>query len=170
MRIGRGLEMNVLGVDIDPGHADLDYVSIEEGLPAADVIVCAMNLTDENPGYFDRRRLGAAGPGAIFVNVARGELAPAADLLELLDSGRLGGVGLDVYEAEKELAVSLRSGTAPAGGPAAASLELAARPNVIATPHNAFNTAEAIERKARRSVESIVEYIRTGAFPSPVPL
>lgn len=170
VRVGRGLEMNVLGVDIDPRHADVQYTSIEEGLAAADVIVCAMNLTDENAGYFDRRCLGAARTGAIFVNVARGELAPAANLLELVDSGRLGGVGLDVYEAENELAVSLRSGVAPADGPAAASLQLAARPNVIATPHNAFNTVEAIEQKARQSMESIVEFIKTGAFPSPVPL
>ena len=51
--IGRALGMNVLGVDRDPRHADVDYATIEQALAQADVIVCAMDLNDSNRGYFD---------------------------------------------------------------------------------------------------------------------
>ncbi|MCY2930071.1 MAG: hydroxyacid dehydrogenase [Planctomycetota bacterium] len=172
VRIAQGLEMSALGVDLVRRHECVRYVSIEEGLAQADVIVCAMNLTPANAGYFDYARLSVCRPGAVFVNVARGELSPAADLLRLLQEGRLGGVGLDVYEEEKALAVALRQGAGPAAGhsPAiAATLALAARPDVILTPHNAFNTRESLARKAAQSVESVLHFLKTGAFPNPVP-
>ena len=208
VKVAEGLGMTALGVDPVERHDFVDYVEYEEGLPRADVIVCAMNLTDANVGYFGYGKLEGAKPGAVFVNIARGELAPAADLLRLLEDGRLAGVGLDVYEDESELAVMLRetailttearrarrtakpgerpqceaesSGCAPCppclrgemsrcSSAVAATLELARRGDVIATPHNAFNTAEAVERKARMSVEAIAEFLRGGAFPEPVP-
>ncbi len=169
VKIARGLGMTPLGVDPVERHDFVDYDGYDEGLPRADVIVCAMNLTEANVGYFDYERLARAKPGAVFVNIARGELAPAADLLRLLEDGRLVGVGLDVYEDESELAVMLREGKRTGGPTVAATLELARREDVIATPHNAFNTAEAVERKARMSVEAIAEFLQGGAFPEPVP-
>jgi D-lactate dehydrogenase len=169
-RIGEGLGMNVLGVDIDPRFPNVRYVAIDEGLAAADVVVCTMSLTESNASYFSAPRLERVKSGAVFVNVARGELAPAAGLLAALKSGRLAGVGLDVYENEPALAVALRAGgQPPAGGAAAATWELTRRPEVIATPHNAFNTIEAVERKAAQSVESAIRFLDSGAFPDPVP-
>ena len=53
VRIGEGLGMRVLGVDID------------KGLPFGDVIVCAVNLTDENAGYFDRARRSRSDAGTV---------------------------------------------------------------------------------------------------------
>lgn len=153
VKIGRGLEMNVRRVDIIPERAD---VSIEEGLPWADIVVCSMNLTPHNRGYFNYARLKQARRGVIFVNVARGEMSPTADLVRLLDEGHLGGVGLDVYEDEGRLATALRSGKG--------DFPLLGRPNVILTPHNAFNTREAVERKARQSVEQVQTFLKTGRF------
>ncbi|MBN1943033.1 MAG: hydroxyacid dehydrogenase [Phycisphaerae bacterium] len=180
VQIGRGLGMKVLGVDLDPRHDDVEYVSIEAGLPKADILACAMNLTADNAGYFNAERLAKCKPGAIFVNVARGELSPTADLLAALDNGQLAGVGLDVYENESALACALRAGEfgiqdkkteASTQTPAvAAALELAKRSDAILTPHNAFNTAEALERKARQTVESLKAFLQTGAFPHPVPV
>ena len=48
-----------------------------------------MNLTSENTDYFNYERLQTAKRGAIFINVARGEFSPSADLLRLLDEGHL---------------------------------------------------------------------------------
>jgi len=175
VRIAEALGMTALGVDLVERHDFATYTTLADGLGQADVIVCAMNLTDRNTGYFSRECLSAARRGAIFVNCARGELAPAADLLALLDEGVLGGVGLDVYEREPSLAVALRAGGvtadgAPPGDPAvAATLALARRDDVIATPHNAFNTVEALQRKAEQSVESALQFLRDGTFPNPVP-
>ncbi|MCA1808992.1 MAG: hydroxyacid dehydrogenase, partial [Lentisphaerae bacterium] len=68
--IGKGLGMHTLGVDIRRKHPDVDYADISQAIGQADVIVCAMNLTDDNRGYFDGARLKAAKPGAIFINIA----------------------------------------------------------------------------------------------------
>jgi len=162
--IGRGLGMEVIGVDLVERWPELDYAPPETALPRADVVVCAMNLTDENRGYFDERRLRGCRRGAIFVNIARGELASAAVLLRLLEAGQLGGVGLDVYADEGRLAVALRSGGAAPGEEAAAVLALARRPDAVLTPHNAFNTAEAVRRKAEQSAEQLAALRTTGRF------
>ena len=153
VKIGRGLEMEVRRVDIIPERTD---VSIEEGLPWADIIVCAMNLTAENRGYFRYGRLRQARAGALFINISRGELSPTADLVRLLDEGKLGGVALDVYENESAMATALRSGH---GG-----FPLLGRPNVILTPHNAFNTEESVGRKCAQSVEQVRRFLEHRAF------
>lgn len=169
-RIGQALDMAVLGVDIVRRHSDVHYVSIDEGLMRADVIVCAMNLTDENRGYFHYRLLKKAQPGAIFVNIARGELSPTRDLLRLLKERHLGGVGLDVYENESTLAECLRRGDVQEASSDGDVLELYGREDAILTPHNAFNTAEALERKARQSIEQIDHFLKKGIFLWPVPV
>ena len=168
-QIGLALGMEVRGVDIDPRHSFVQYVSIEEGLPWADVIVCAMSLTAANRGYFTHQRFKKVRPGLVFVNVARGELSPSTVLLREVRDGRLAGVALDVYDRESELAVALRTGRASDDEQVAATLALAGEPNVILTPHNAFNTHEAVERKAGQSVEQIREFLGKGAFLWPVP-
>lgn len=168
-RLGQALGMEVRGVDILRKHRDVRYVDIEEGIAQADVIVCAMNLTPENRGYFRYELLKRARQGAVFVNIARGELSPHRDLLRLLDEGRLSGAALDVYENESGLAVSLRSG--PPGGDEdmRACLELRRRENVILTPHNAFNTVEALKRKAGQSVEQVERFLTEKTFLWQVP-
>jgi D-lactate dehydrogenase len=50
-----------------------------------------------------------------------------------------------------------------------AVLALAQRPNVIMTPHNAFNTHEAVLRKSEQSVQQLIAFLNTGAFLWPVP-
>lgn len=170
-KLSQGLGMRVLGVDIVERFDWVDYVPIDEAIAHADVIVCAMNLTHTNVGYFGYGRLSRARPGTIFVNVARGEMSPSQDLLRLLEERRLGGVALDVYDHEQELAVALRSGAAAsAPSPAVvATLALARLPNVILTPHNAFNTREAVDRKAEHAVQQVGHFLREGAFLWPVP-
>lgn len=168
-KIGRALGMDVRGVDLVERHDFVAYTTIEESLPWAEIIVCAMNLTPGNKGYFDCERLRKAQRGAIFINIARGELSPSAGLLRLLGEGRLAGVGLDVYNHESELAVALRKGRPSADPEVEATLALAERPDAVLTPHNAFNTHESVERKARQSVEAISHFLDHETFPHPVP-
>ena len=161
--------MNVLGVDIVRRHSSVNYVPIEEGLLNADIVVCSMNLTSSNTGYFNSDRFRMFKKGALFVNIARGEMSPPADILQALDDGILSGAGLDVYDHENVLAVSLRAAS-PSGDPAVqAVLELAKRLNVILTPHNAFNTHESVERKSRQTLEQIAHFREHGSFLWQVP-
>jgi len=169
IKLGRNLGMEVRGVDLVEKHDFVNYTSTEASLPWADIVVCAMSLTPQNKGYFNARLLRRAKPGVIFINIARGELSPSADLLELLDQGLLGGVGLDVYNHENELAVSLRLGRPSDDPEIAAALALARRDNAILTPHNAFNTAESVNRKADQSVKTIARFLEKREFIWNVP-
>ncbi|MCX6136941.1 MAG: hypothetical protein NTV54_05530 [Ignavibacteriales bacterium] len=162
--IGNALGMTVRGVDIVRDKPNISYVSFAEGVVDADAIISCMNLTDSNAGYFNVESLSKVRRGCIFVNIARGEESPVADLVQLLADGILGGVGLDVYDAEPDLANALRS---PAGlsSPQAAHVKaLLQHPNAICTPHNAFNSEEAVERKSKMSVDQIQHFVAHGRF------
>ena len=113
--------------------------------------------------------------GAIFVNIARGEISPSEDLLKLLEEGILSGVGLDVYDCEKELASVLRDGNSiddikdeKAKQSVSATLALYERDDVVTTPHNAFNTSESVERKSLHTAQNLEHFLKTGNFLTPL--
>ena len=163
-QIGKGLNMQVLGVDLDESKADIHYVNIEKGLAQADFCVCAMDLTLNNRAYFSYDLLRKAKKGLIFVNVSRGELSPSADLLRLLNEGHLGGVGLDVYNEEKILAKALREDGPRDHPEVQAVLTFMNHPQAICTPHNAFNTEESVARKSEQSIQQLMHFLQTGDF------
>lgn len=174
--IGKALRMKVLGVDIAPNKkTGIKFVSMEEGISLADIFVCALPLTDITVGMLNYKMLKKLPKGAIFVNIARGEIAPPEDLLHLLRSGIIVGIGLDVYDCEKEVAAVLRDGADPGKitdieklNSVAASLELIEHPHVITTPHNAFNTVESVERKCLHTAENVVAFLTKGRFLTPI--
>jgi D-lactate dehydrogenase len=190
--IGRALGMNVIGVDRNPRHADVNYASIETALAQADIVSSAMDLNPTSHGYFDAAKWRHVKPGALFVNIARGELSPSTALVAALDAGQLGAVAIDVYDHEAELAVALRGSVgaavcvdapptpeelaarraapAPLDPEVQATLDLARRDNVICTPHNAFNSYEGVVRKTQHSVQQIEAFLKTGEFLWPVRL
>ncbi|HEY6952677.1 MAG TPA: NAD(P)-dependent oxidoreductase [Bacteroidota bacterium] len=162
--ISRALGFSVKGVDLVHNRTGVEYVSRDEGIAWADVIVCAMNLTGENRGYFSAELLKRTKPGSIFVNIARGELSPVRDLLNSLDAKQLGGVGLDVFENENILGAALRTGGSDDTTEVRDIRRLAAYPNVILTPHNAFNTREALRRKSQMSVDQVKHFLEHNDF------
>jgi D-lactate dehydrogenase len=164
VQVGNGLGFVVRGVDIVPDKPGVDYVSKEEGIPWADVIICAMNLTEDNAAYFNYELLQRVKTGCVFVNIARGEHSPLPDLERLLREGRIAGLGLDVFDDEGDLAVTLRNPGHGTPGRADLVRTLLAYPNVLLTPHNAFNSREALQRKAAYSVEQIRHFFRQGDF------
>ena len=163
-RVGQALGMRVLAVDIDPRFAEFEYLPVEAALPLADVVVCAMDFNRSNAGYFDADRIGNCKQGAMFVNISRGELSPSTVLLEGVRSGQLGGVGLDAFDHEPALAAALKHGAPSSDPEVLAARELMQLENVICTPHNAFNTAEAVLRKSEHSVQQIVAFHESGRF------
>ena len=164
VKIANALGFTVKGVDIVPDKKDVDYVSKEIGIGWADLIVCSMNLTKENGGYFSYKLLRQAKKGCIFVNIARGEHSPLADLERLLDDGHLGGLGLDVFQDEGALAVSLGTPGDILSPQTAIVKRILSHPNVLLTPHNAFNSTEAIRRKSAMTVEQIHYFLKHGDF------
>ncbi|HBA83067.1 MAG TPA: hydroxyacid dehydrogenase [Verrucomicrobia bacterium] len=169
VKIGKGLGMEVLGVDIVRRFAHVEYVEKDLALARADIVVCSMNLTKANAAYFQYDTLQACRRGVLFINIARGELAPSQVLLRALNEGLLGGVGIDVYNCESELAVSLRGNQTSSHPEVEATLRLKNHPQAILTPHNAFNTIEAVERKSEQSMEQVAHFFKTQSFLWPMP-
>lgn len=168
VKIGNALGMNVLGVDIKKKHPSVSYVNLDYGLSKADIIVCAMNLTNENIYYFNYQTLKKAKKGSIFINISRGELSRSSDLLRLLDEKHIAGIALDVYNKESLLAHSLRERISISDKEIQSAIQLSKLPNVIMTPHNAFNTQEAVDRKASQSIEQVKNFIKYKRFIWPV--
>lgn len=168
VRIGRGLDMRVIGVDPVRRHGDVEYAGWADASQQADVIVAAMNLTADNAAFFRAETLARVPRGCLFVNVARGELVATGDLPALLQDGTLGGVALDVFEDEPRVADALRGVAASAPPGLDALRALAARTNVILTPHNAFNTGEALRRKAELTARQVASFVATGRFAWPL--
>ena len=107
--------------DVPPSVRVVSTDGLDEVLPTAEVVVLATPLTEETTGLLSRDRITALPPGAIVVNVARGQVVDEAALVEHLTSGHLGGAALDVFEVE----------------PLPASSPLWDLPNVIVSPHSA---------------------------------
>ena len=164
VKIGQALGMNVQGVDPQEKFNFVNYTSYEDAAPQADIIVAAMDLNPGSQGYFDYDKLKQAKPGAIFINIARGELSPLDGLLRLLEENHLSAIGMDVYENEKLIGPAMR-GEISADTPQLQALKkLSQLDNVIFTPHNAFNTAEAVERKSEQSIQQLKELKAAGNF------
>jgi D-lactate dehydrogenase len=164
VKIGSALGMNVRGVDIVQRSNEIHYSRIEEGAAWADIIICAMNLTNENRGYFSYDILKQSKQGILFINIARGEQAPLAGLLKLMQEHHIGGLGLDVFEDEPNAAAALRSGNNHNSLEAQTIAALLLYPNVLFTPHNAFNTIEAVQRKSQFSVEEVLYFLKNKNF------
>lgn len=167
--IARALGMDVIGVDIDPRHADMIYVARRVALARADAVLCAMNRTAENTDYFNADTFRRMDRRPVFVNIARGELVRLDALLDALEQGRLSGAALDVYPDEGALGPALRAGRSPDHPLAGVIHQLLARDDVILTPHNAFNTHEAVARKSEQSIRQIAHFLAHRAFLWPVP-
>lgn len=180
-KIGSGLDMNLLGVDIAPKvemtrKYDVEYTPLKSGLSRADIIACCLPLTQITEGMLDYQTFRDAQNHAVFINTARGEIAPPVDLLQLLEEDRLAGIGLDVYDEESSLGSFLRGNielddieSKAVLKSLRATLKLLNHPRVIATPHNAFNTVESTTRKAKQTAENIARFLDSGEFVTKIP-
>jgi len=162
--LAQGVGFVVKGVDIVHDEPEVTYVSKENGVPWADVIVNAMNLTTENRGYFSFDLFSTARRGLLFVNIARGEHSPLADVERALAAGRLGGLGLDVFEDEGNFGASLRNEDQAASPQRSLVERLLSFPNVILTPHNAFNSEEALRGKSALTVKQVKFFLKNKDF------
>ena len=119
-------------------------VSLEKLLAESDYVVPLAVATAETENLIGEKQFQAMKQGAFFINVSRGNLVDEAALVRALDSGRLGGCALDV-------------GRAPDQMPTPA---LAARADVIATPHTAGLTLPAIEHQSMETVAQAAEILK----------
>ncbi|HOA92960.1 MAG TPA: C-terminal binding protein [Quisquiliibacterium sp.] len=142
----------------DPHLIDGDFpayverVSLEELFSQADAISIHCLLNDETRGLVDGRLLRLMKPGSYLVNTARGAIVDVGDLTEVVQAGRLAGVGLDVLPTE----------------PVPADHPLLADPRVLFSPHAAFYSVESEVELRRKAAMNIVSWMRTGRPDYPV--
>ena len=142
VRMGEAFGMKVL--ICDPHASNVKTVSLEKLLAEADFVVPLAVATPETENLIGEKQFQAMKPGAIFINASRGNLVDEAALVRALDAGRLGGCALDV-------------GRAPDQMPTPA---IAARADVIATPHAAGLTLPAIEHQSMETVAQAAEILK----------
>jgi D-3-phosphoglycerate dehydrogenase len=165
-RIGRalvkrlsGFEAQVLAYSDAPdaayaAEAGVEYVGLADLLARSDYVTVHAPLTPETRFIIGREALARMKPGAFLINAARGGLVDDAALLEALQSGHLGGAGLDTFLSESD----------PAMKPVTqALLEL---PNVIATPHSAASSREGLDRTNMVAARCVVAVLDGGDPPA----
>lgn len=105
IQLGRGIGMKVIAWTVHPSperaaEYGVEFLSLEQLLWQSDVVSLHVALSPLTAGLIGREQLALMKPGAILVNVARGAVVDEAALLEVLQEGKIGGAGLDVFEAE----------------------------------------------------------------------
>lgn len=164
VKIARGFGMRVLVHDIrqDAFLSELlsfDYAPLERLLAESDIITLHAPYTPQTHHLLDGERLRATKRGALLVNTARGGLVDTDALLKALQSGQLAGAGLDVIEGEDLIREEHELLHSPRATEALQALvrrsALLKMDNVIFTPHNAFNSGEALRRILDTTVANI---------------
>lgn len=191
IRMSKAFGLDVIVHDVDENTQlarDLGfrYVTFEELLQKSDIISLHAPLRSETFHLFDRETFAKCKPGVYIINTARGRLIDTNALVEALDSGIVAGAGLDVLEEERalrrdtsqiisdQIIERLHANFAPREirAPDNSRIKelqtlmmnhnLLERPNVLFTPHIAFNTVEAVERILIATAQNIRAFL-TGA-------
>jgi phosphoglycerate dehydrogenase-like enzyme len=141
----------LLGVRARPelgGPPGVELVAGPDRLPEllaqADAVMCCAVLHTGNAEMFGPAEFAAMKPGALFVNVARGGLVDEAALLSALESGQVGGAGLDVFGRE----------------PADPDAPLVRHPHVLATPHVGWHTGLMFRQTSEVFAANLLRYGR----------
>lgn len=170
VRIGQGFQMNVIAHDPFPDKEfakkiGFPYVGLDKLLQQADVITLHVPLTDKTYHMINSKNISKIKKGSILINTARGGLVETHALVKALKTGIIAGAGLDVLEEEGDIAeeVELLTSAYAKKYDLRTLLEehvLIDMDNVVITPHNAFNTEEAVRRIVDVTIENIKAFLK----------
>ena len=154
----RGLKMKVIAFDpfLSKEAArkmDVELVTLDELLSRSDIISIHVPLTDATKNMIGRKEFAKMKDGVYFVNCARGGLVDEDALLEALNSGRVAGAALDVFQKEPP-------------GPTS----LIMHPHVIGTPHLGAATEDAQEKVSILCGKQLIDYLTKGVVSNAVNL
>ncbi|TVR52085.1 MAG: 2-hydroxyacid dehydrogenase [Gemmatimonadales bacterium] len=144
-RIAAGFGCRVLAHDPYPSDEILEfgarYVELDDLFGQADIIALHLPLTPNTHHLIDGDAVSGMKEGVMLINTSRGGLVDTRAVIEGLKSGRIGSLGLDVYEEEEKLFFEDLSGTVIQDDVFARLLTF---PNVLVTGHQGFFTREAL--------------------------
>jgi D-lactate dehydrogenase len=155
-RIMSGFGCEVVASDPYPNEElvalGVRYVAPDELFAVSDIVSLHCPLTPETHHLVDAAALARMRPGAMLVNTSRGALVDTAATIDALKSGRLGYLGLDVYEEEADLFYQDLSDRVLDDDVFARLLTF---PNVLITGHQAFFTRDALTRIAETTIANL---------------
>lgn len=168
IRIARGFLMDVVACDLDPDpelEADLGfrYLGLDELLSCSDILTLHVPASPQTHHLLGASAFRRMKRGAVVINTARGGLIDVVALVQALRTGQVAAAGLDVLpdepliREEAELISSAFVGQHDLRDLVAGHV-LLNMPNVIVTPHSAFNTREAVARIIATTVRNIEAY------------
>lgn len=129
------------------------FVSLEELLAQSDIVTLHLADNAETHHFMDAEKLSQMKPGAILLNTARGGLVDSEALIDALESGHLGGAGLDVVDGDRYIYYrDFKNSLVPSRSMAV----LGAMPGVLMLPHMAYYTDQASDDMVRMSLENAV--------------
>ncbi|MEZ8801134.1 2-hydroxyacid dehydrogenase [Vibrio splendidus] len=156
MRILKGLGMNILCYDPYPNPLAVElgakYVELDELYQESDVISLHCPMSKENYHLLDATAFGKMKDGVMIVNTSRGELLDSTAAIEALKQSKIGALGLDVYDNEKELFFQDKSNDVIVDD---VFRRLSACHNVLFTGHQAFLTKDALFNIANTTLTSV---------------
>jgi D-3-phosphoglycerate dehydrogenase len=141
VRVCKALGMRVL---VHDPHQQVEQVTLDQLLRESDYVVPLAVATAETENLIGKDAFAKMKEGAYLINVSRGNLVDEAALEAALDSGRLAGCAMDVGRAPDQMPTP----------------RLAAREDVIATPHTAGLTLPAIEHQSMETAAQAQEIVR----------
>lgn len=164
INIMKGFGTNVIAYDIYKDEAfakekDFKYVSLDELYEKSDIISLHCPLTEDNMKMINKNSIGKMKKGVVIINTSRGKLIDTSDLIYELEKGKIGGLGLDVYEDEEEFFLNDMSNSYIRDKDLSTLLSM---PNVVITSHQAFFTKEALNKIASDTCENIKDIFEKG--------
>ncbi len=167
IKLAQGFGMNVLAYDPYPTESlkDLYVPSIQDIFKNADIISLHVPSTPQNHHMLDETAFNMMKRGVIIINTARGDLIDTQALYCAIRSGIVGGAGLDVLENEDflihdDVLTCPRATDRDMLLDSAMNLKLLQFRNVIATPHIAFNSVDAINRINATTFDNIMAFLK----------
>lgn len=137
----------------------VEFLPLDQLFAAADIISLHCPLTPENHHLISDPALAKMRDGVMIINTSRGALLDTRAVIEALKSGRVGYLGLDVYEEEGDLFFENLSDTIIADDIFSRLLTF---PNVLITGHQAFFTRNAVDNIAATTLGNLTEFETTG--------
>lgn len=171
IRIARGFGMKVLGVERNQEPAlakklGFKYADLETCLKEADFVTLHVPSIPETYHLINRKNIKLMKKGSYIINTCRGPVVETEALVWALNNKLLAGAGLDVVEEEnlvENISIVMSDKTRKESLKEILSYHLLRdRDDVVFTPHNAFNTKEAIERIVATTIDNILAFCQTG--------
>ena len=141
-----------------------DYLELDEVLEQSDIITLHLPYSSENYHMISEKEFAKMKNGAYFINTARGELIDIVALYENLLSGKIKGAALDVLECEylalapENIVDDIKTSKSNCVASALITQKLLGMPNVIITPHIAYNTQESVDTLLETTFNNIRDF------------